>query len=351
MWGYDEWPEAERSEIDLLFEEYKDKCMDLIYENVNFEIGTIKSHNERLSKENKELWEENRDLKVNAVINSKLLDESKVMITLVENVKKFKDDEDKVYDFLSCVFDQDYKESTHDTPLWIGALTMYYSHKEEVLQLLKMIGVRLPDNVESFRLPIDWTEEEMDIFFDSMSNHCNCNNCIYERNLQFWHPYALDPVEKQCHNGSYSEIPWQYILRNPVLKKEKYLIQIGKHFTEKYSYWYKFEQIDQYLDLNDDEIKIILDNIDFISLTREVSVFKFAERHLKFITNKNFLDKMYEAFDSYEFKYHDVLFDMPFEYTKRYCKERKDSGVEWVKMHKDKLTEEQRKELLTIVLG
>jgi hypothetical protein len=60
---------------------------------------------------------------------------------------------------------------------------------------------------------------------------------------------------------------------------------------------------------------------------------------------------MYETLDSYDLKYYQTLFDMPFEYTKRYCKEHKDDGIEWIKRHGKKLTEEQRKELLTIVLG
>ena len=352
MWGYDEWPEVEKSEMDLLLEEYREKCMDLICGSVNSEISAILENNSRLIKENEKLRNENTELKNNTTTNEKLLNESKIMMMLVENVKQFKDDNDKIYQFLDCIFDQDYNESTYDTPLWIGALTMYYSHKEEVLQLLKMINVRLPDNVENFRLPIDWTEEEMDIFFDSMSNHCNCNNCIYEGNLRFWHPYALYSVNKQCHNGSYSEIPWQYVLRNPVLKKEKYLVQIGKHFIDKYSYWYKFAKIDEYLDLNDDEIKIILDNIDFVLLTSKMGAFDFVKKHLKLITNKNWLSKMYDILhDSYEFKWRDALFDMPFEYIKKWCEDHKDDGVDWVKRNSKKLTEEQRKELLTIVLG
>ena len=350
MWGYDEWSEVEKSEMDLLLEEYREKCMDLICGSVNSEIGAILDNNSRLIKENEKLRKENTELKNNTTTNEKLLNESKIMMMLVENVKQFKDDDDKIYQFLDCIFDQDYSESTYDTPLWIGALTMYYSHKEEVLQLLKMIDVRLPKNVENFRLPIDWTEEEMDIFFSTMYNHYVCNSCIYKENLRFWGRNALETVEKQCKTN-YSEIPWQYILRNPILKREKYLIQIGKHIADQSSHWNYFSEIDRYLDLNDDELKIILDNMDFVLFTRKTEAFKFAERHLKLITNKNFLDKMYETFDSFDLNHYDTLFNMPFEYTKRYCQEHKDKGVEWVRQHKEKLTEEQRKELLTIVLG
>ena len=351
MWGYDEWPEVEKSEMDLLLEEYREKCMDLICDGVNSEINAILENNSRLIKENEKLRKENTELKNNTVTNEKLLNESKIMTMLVENVKQFKDDNDKIYQFLGCIFNQDYSEQTYDTPLWIGVLTMYYSHKEEVLKLLKIINVRLPDNVENFRLPIDWTEEEMDIFFSTMSNHYVCNSCIYQENLRFWSPNALKPVEKQCKTN-YSEIPWQYVLRNPILKKEKYLVQIGEHFTDKYSHWGYFSKIDEYLDLSNDELKIILDNIDFVLLTSKTEAFDFAEKHLKLITNKNWLDKMYKMLhDSYEFKWKDKLFDMPFEYIKKWCEEHKDDGVDWVKRNSKKLTEEQRKELLTIVLG
>lgn len=350
MWGYDEWPEVERSEMDLLLEEYKDKCMDLICGNVNSEINAILDNNARLIKENEKLRKENTELKNNTATNDKLLNESKFMIMLVENVKQFKDDNDKIYKFLDCIFDKDYIENTYGVPLWIGTLTQYYSHKEEVLQLLRILDVKLPENVDSFRLPIDWTEEEMDIFFSTMYNHYVCNSCIYQENLRFWNPNALKPVDKQCKTN-YSEIPWQYVLRNSILKKEKYLVQIGKHLTDKASHWGYFSKIDEYLDLNDDELKIILENIDFVLLTKKTGAFDFAERHLKLITNQNFLDKMYETLDSYNLKYYEILFDMPFEYTKRYCKKHKDDGVEWIKRHSKKLTEKQRKELLTIVLG
>lgn len=353
MWEYDEYPEVERSEIDLLLAEYKEKCMDLIRESINLEIRTITNDNKRLIKENEELRKENRELKNIAASNEKLLSESKIMMMLVDNIKQFKDDKDKIYKFLSCIFEKDYEENTYDTPLWIGALTQYYSHKDEVLQLLKIIDVKLPNGVENFRLPIDWTEEEMDIFFSTMSNHVNCNNCVYKDNLRFWSINALDTVECQCKKTLYDEIPWQYVLRNPVLKKEKYLKQIGEHFTDKYfNNWYKFEEITEYLKLSDEEIKVIIDNIDKVLLTPEMAALDFIFKNLNLVTDKVMLKKIYDYYkDSYDFKYGNKLFDMPYEYTKKWVSEHTKECMLWVERHRDKLTEEQRKELLMIALG
>ena len=67
-------------------------------------------------------------------------------------------------------------------------------HIDQEANKLRLVGssqsmrtkVILPKNIENFRLPIDWTEEEMDIFFENMYKHVNCNGCSYKENLRYW---------------------------------------------------------------------------------------------------------------------------------------------------------------------
>lgn len=140
------------------------------------------------------------------------------MLTNVKNID-FTDDSNTLLNFLSWFWEVDYTENSYNVPLWLIALTNYYSHKDEVIEFLKILNIKLPKNIENFRLPIDWTEAEIDIFFITVYNHSNCNGCTYERNLNFWGTSSLDSVEEQC-NRHYSEIPWQFVLRNPILKKK-----------------------------------------------------------------------------------------------------------------------------------
>ena len=252
---------------------------------------------------------------------------------------------------LELVFAKDYKENVYDTPLWIGAMTQFYSNKDRVIDVLRLFDVKLPDNIENFRLPIDWNEEELDIFFDTVNNHVNCNGCTYEGNLKFWGRKSLDDVKTQCCKNGYSEIPWQYVLRNPLLKKEKYLEKIGQNAFTPWR-WNSFYKIDRYLDLSDEEIKIILNNIDYTKLKNKGDIEEFVLRHLKLIENDAFLEKIYSLFyNSYEFRYQKKILDMPYKYILKWAYDCKNDATRFIEENKEHFTEEQRKELLMKALG
>lgn len=339
----------EMSKVDELLKEFSDKCKEVLIDNVNSEIGAIKSDNEYLSAENKKLQKalkiaekELGDIKKNDA-------GAQLMSSFIKNLDPSNDEQ--IYKFLSTMFESDYTESTYGVPLWLGAMTNYYSHKGEVLQLLKVIGCKLPDGVETFRLPCDWNDDELQIFLDTMYNHVNCNGCTYQDNLRFWSPTALDSVYYMC-NKCYSEIPWQFVLRNPLLKQEKFLKQIGRHMLDKCNNWYCFNMIEEYLELTNDEIKIILDNLELQVWTKKnESVSKFILRHIDCVENEQFLSKIYEFYhDSYEFQYHNTIFKMPWKYVVRWFSEHKDKGMLMLNDKSVELTKEQRKELVATVL-
>ena len=214
----------------------------------------------------------------------------------------------------------------------------------------------MPKNIRDFRLPIDWTEKELDMFFECVPQHTNCNNCSFEDNLRFWAPHCLDNVAVMV-NRTYSEIPWQFILRNPLIKKEKYLKQIGEHAfkpaDKKYmsSNWYKFFKITDYQKLTDEEKLIIINNMSNINL-KELKSDKLKEfifKNINLINDDEFLTQIYENFlDNYMFNYTNTLLRFPYKFTVRFVEERKNNGaLEWLNKNKEHFTEEQRKELLT----
>ena len=344
-----------------IFKESNFKIIDILTKEIRDEIDDLKNRNLELSSqvdyyisENKKLESQVKNLKKEQTEGK----ESEFFKSILTNVKNidFTNDSNTLLNFLSWFWEADYTENSYDVPLWLIALTNYYSHKNEVIEFLKILNIKLPIDIENFRLPIDWTEAEMDIFFITVYNHCNCNGCIYEKNLNFWGTSSLDSVEEQC-NRHYSEIPWQFVLRNPILKKEKFLRQIGEHFADKYSNWSNFLKIDEYLSLTDDEIKTIIDNIDFVKMSwdginKSFDNHKnFMLRHINLIQNPIFLDKIYDMFkSSYAFQYNNKILDMPAFYLEKWISEKGVYSIDWIKNNKDKFSKEEIKKLITIAL-
>jgi hypothetical protein len=352
---YDYEDYYEPSIMDELLEEFQQKCKEILLDDINSKIGSIKHDNEYLKKENDKLKaalvQAEKDLKE----SKKNTEKFTLMETLTNGIKNnvaHTDDKDtKIYEFLNLIFEKDYIEKTYDVPLWIGAMTQFYSNKETVIEILKMFDVKLPDKIENFRLPIDWNEEELDMFFDTVNNHVNCNGCTFEDNLRFWGRKSLDDVKTQCYKSGYSEIPWQYVLRNPLIKKEKYLKKIGQNAFTPWR-WNNFYRIDKYQDLSEEEIKIILNNIDYTKMKNKGDVEEFVLRHLKLIENDAFLEKIYSLFySSYEFRYQKKILDMPYKYILKWACDCKNDATRFIEENKEHFTEEQRRELLMKALG
>ena len=348
----------EPSVMDEILDEFRQKCREVLLDNINTEIGSIKHTNEYLRNENDELKKalskaekDLRELKKNT-------EKFSLMEILVQGIKNTasnaENKDEKIYDFLGLVFQKDYIEQTYDAPLWICAMTQFYSNRETVVEILKMFDIKLPNGIENFRLPIDWNEKELDIFFNTMCNHYNCNGCTYSDNLRFWGSASLEDIKTQC-NRNYSQIPWQYVLRNPLLKKKKYLNKIGQNAYGANGYsghWESCYRIDIYLDLSDEEIKIILNNIDYAQLKKNDEIAKFVLRNLKCIEDDKFLNKIYSLFyNSYDFEYGKKILEMPYKYMLQWVCDNQNRATNFIENNKEHFTEEQRKELLMKALG
>jgi len=157
----------------------------------------------------------------------------------------------------------------------------YYSIKDKIIALLKSCNIDVPDKAYNFRLPLDWTEEELDIFFDTMANHYVCNGCIYSENIGFWYRERLwdKPIENCRHN--YSEIPWQFVLRNPLLNSDKYVVKIAEAINKGGNGTY-FAKIFDYQKLNDEYIKYLVNNINYPKEGKG-EVYKFLIGNIQFI--------------------------------------------------------------------
>ena len=350
---YDWTDYAEPSEVDELFKEFQEKCMDVLCNNVKSEVDAIITRNAQLTEENEKLRKQSKSFENIAIERTKSLNDFGTVLKMLKYLKNSLDDE-KVYSLFELMFEKDFEENLYEVPLWLGILTQYYSHKDEAIEFLRLLDVKLPDKIENFRLPIDWTEQELDVFFDTMHNHVNCNCCVYAENLRFWGKHSLMSVEDQCKTTYYDEIPWQYVLRNPLLKKEKYLEQIGKHMISIHSSnWSKFSKIDEYLEFEPKELKVIFDNLDYqLWANKDKEITYFILRHIDLIDNKNFLNKVYDfCHNSYDFTCKYKILDMPFKYIIKWCSEHTTCAMNLLRDKKTEFTEEQRKELLAAILG
>ena len=331
--------------------EFAKSITDAVIANIDDEINTLRKENEFLRNKNNQLTValRNKEKSLSDIsVTEKIIN---YFINSINDSKCTENKEDKIYALLDIIFNKDYIESVTGVPLWLGVLTQYYSHKDFVIEILKLFNVELSQDVYNFRLPSDWSEDELDIFFNTIYNHYNCNGCFYANNLKFWGTSSLDPVKIQCER-CYSEIPWQYLLRNPLLRKEKYLAKIGKEiYTGCPNYEFCFK-IEDYQQLTDEELKYILNNMVF----QRIKKFKFTDdfilKHVDLIDNANFVNVVYERFKrDYSMEYKNYIFKFPFKYVEKWLTEVCNEPIKFIEKHKELFTEIQRKQLLTKLLN
>ena len=339
-----------------------------IEEQVDKKVAKIKNENKELRATVNKLQDkvltlvDERDAARNEAKAAKVLLEVVDMFKArLDGIQEKPGRSDCVYKLLGLIFEPDFNENTYDCPIWLGAVVNFYSHRELVIRLLKVLDIYVPNNIEKFRLPQDWTTDELDIVFDTMSKHIVCNSCTYADNLRFWEPNALKDVYDVCYNCmTYTEIPWQFLLRNPNLLNKKYLKNIGKMaYEEPYvSGWRYLFEIDKYQELTDEQLKTIIRQIDGPSanISKENSVSEFLLRHLDLIEDDILIDKIYKKWwDSYSFRYENRILKMPLEYLELWIKEKAHGNsreaLEWIISNKNKFSEEQKNNLLKLVMS
>ena len=326
--------------VDDIFNQLKEMCFNSAEEDVKLYVKELENENNKLRESEDSLKSE--VMKLNERV--KLLESEKHINSLSGNLftnykKKIEDipyeeGEKEVLKLCKSLITPTYKVSDSDqlqAPVWIVLLTMFYNNRETVIQLMDYFNIRHPKNVNTFKLPCDWNEEELDYFMEAMPYNVNCNACVFEGNLKFWAPKALDSPKDQCITTRhyYTEIPWQFILRNPIIKKPKYLEQIGKNLFSSYVTSYiNFLKLPEYQSLTDEELLLIINALDVSNLesARLSSFYKFIFEYVELLDeeeHKDILDKFLEllikehSYDSYST---DILLRMPTSYLNKWIK-------------------------------
>lgn len=295
--------------VDDLLIEYKEKCEEALRASINADFAQVKEENKFLKERNtdlhndinnlKKLYDEERHKNETIVLDNSIIDILKNQIS----TKETNEDKNKsVYALFNLLFDKDYNErfSKEDNEEFIlGCLVEFYSHKEDIIKIFKVLGYTSKYDLSKFILPTEWSRDELFYFFDEIDNRSNTNGTCFEDNIQFWKGFAYNTAKEQC-DYRYSNIPWQFVLRNKGLKDSDFLILIGTNINRKYS-GYKLLSFDKYLDLTDDEKKIVFKYIDFANINCSSEGFNLIKRNIHLFNDKQ-LEIIFEICkNKYEF--------------------------------------------------
>ena len=208
------------TEFNEKFEELKNYLIESAQSDTSNEIKRLSSENRELRKEIKKLLEQNDELQKK---NKTVVENDKVTQIITNQISK-----ENVYRLIESLFVKTFDENTYDVPLFWSIYVNFYNNRKDVISLLRFAGIKIPDELESIVLPHEWDERLLDKFFDTMHAHYNCNGETYENNLRFWTYYmAAHPFDKK-YFSCYDEIPWQFVLRNPLLNSQKYAVKIAE---------------------------------------------------------------------------------------------------------------------------
>jgi len=119
-------------------------------------------------------------------------------------------------------------QGMRDAPKWFKFLVEYWDNRDALLDFFEFFGIEFASWARSMKMPHEWNEVELLHFLKHLSKQYVCNGCIFENNLGWWYKeqtsYSTknnftDPM-KMIEHGSYSEIPWQFVMKNPLWTSE-----------------------------------------------------------------------------------------------------------------------------------
>lgn len=316
---YDDDPRSQLSEFEI-------KINELIEEQVDKRVTTLKDELDRknklvndLTKERNNLREENKQLK-NTNNQIKIFEVFKGLVN-----------ENNFGSFL-CHFNLKSNSinfdgmNSDDIPKWFKWLTTYYEDRDKLFLLMDLFNVKYPFVAKNIKMPYDYSEEELDIIFDKLGKMYVTNGCIFSGNMGFWHrelSYNQYDFHKLMTKATYVEIPWQLLLKNKLLLTDKYFSKITEAIRNNKSHSQYFYAISKYQDLSDDQIK---------ELAKLLSKKYLSEEHKDFISrSKNIIKDNVWLAEKFKEKINDnqysafYFLNYPLEMQKEFIRSNKHS--------------------------
>jgi len=298
-------------------------------------IKSLEIDNKRLHEENEMLKKNNKTFEIE---NKRLIADETIAKLIASNINK-----ENVYKLIESLFEKTFDESTYDCPDFWYTFVNYYNNRADIIALLKYAGIRIPSEIETIILPHEWNEELLDKFFDTMLSHHN-QDSPYKENLRFWkYRMAAKPFENSKYIGC-DEIPWQFVLRNPLLNTKNYALKIVKAMNDGGN-GLKFSEICTYQKLSEEILTIIVDGLEVNDKTREGELVDFLEKHIEMVKEKCKLDYLYPIIAS-KWKRGNTILKMPKEYQIKYAKSLKELDEKIQFLKKTQLSKEEKIEVI-----
>ena len=151
-----------------------------------------------------------------------------------------------------------------DVPKWFIYLSQYYEDRDKLFNLMDIFGVKYPAWAKKYTAPQDYSEHELEIFIDNILKHYVCNSCIFESNLGFFWEKVREhsgDTSRILTKSTYSEIPWQMILSNPLWINDKLFDKMLAAIKSKKSNSDYFFRIQEFLDISDEHVNDLINLI------------------------------------------------------------------------------------------
>lgn len=223
-------------------DEAANKLINIIKDQASNELKEELEHYKQEAFKYREYWElaaeKNRDYEKQIAeieAQKEVNDIAEMIIIGCKNL-----DEARFDNLLSAIYTPTFPQLDlqHRYPAWVYFICKYYDHKAEVIQMLKKFNfIKYPADIDQFRLPIDFTEEELDYFIEHMYHNVVCNNDYYRwNNLEWWYnkgTWSIQDMYSRSDCG-YSEIPFQYVFLNPKMYTAERLAKIAKRIVRNH---------------------------------------------------------------------------------------------------------------------
>lgn len=281
MYEYDDYYEP--SEFDQKIEELKDYLRESVKSETQSIIESLSNRNKNLEKTKTEQSTE----------ITKLKNENTTLKTLngASNILLNKINKDNIFSMIEILFKKTFNESTHECPTWYGTLVNYYNDRFEIIELLEFAGIEVPKEAVDIIFPHEWDKNKINLFFETMHRHVNCNGNSFSDNLRhFSYRDAINPMSN--NRSSYDEIPWQFVLRNPLLNSMEYAEKIVEAIN-KGGNGQNFSKITEYQKLDNGVLSYIVSNIKPNNKYKDAIVNKFLIDNIELVQDENCISDIY----------------------------------------------------------
>jgi len=125
--------------------------------------------------------------------------------------------------------------ASDNVPIEFQCHVNFYNDRFLVYRFFDELGIKYKEWTKQVILPHEWDRDCLSLFLDNLNRQYVCNGCFFDDNLHFWYKEhkerLVDPVAQIKHDN-YSEIPWQFILKNPKWADDELIERIAEKFRK-----------------------------------------------------------------------------------------------------------------------